>query len=210
MNQSEGLYTITKSCSTKLKVKSSEFLGFLFPCVSEPEFSECLSDIRSEHSTATHHCSAYRIQPQKPVEFSADDGEPSGTAGTPILNALKAFNAINCALIVVRYYGGTKLGKPGLIHTYGAVASQTLETANLKHIIPVSRYKITYNYSQQSIIDTLKHSFSLLELHSIYVETVTLTVACSQDQSIPFQKKLETYSHLFISVKKLSPSYHIP
>lgn len=209
MKQSEGLYTIATPHSTKLKVKSSEFISFLFPCTSEPEFSECLSNVRSEHPTATHHCSAYRIQPQEPIEFSADDGEPRGTAGTPILHSLKTFNAINCAVIVVRYYGGTKLGKTGLIEAYRMAASQTLETAKLKPVFLVSRFQINYHYSQQSIIDTLKHSFSLLEIDSIYLETVTLTVACPHNQTISFQKKLEKYSHLFLSVKELSPSYHV-
>lgn len=184
-------------------------MGIIFPCRSESDFSEKLNSVRNEHADATHHCNAYRIDPNNTTEFSSDDGEPSGTAGMPILNSLRSKTLINIGLIVVRYYGGTKLGKSGLIEAYRLCSDETINVSQKKKVVPAQNYRIVYKYSHQSIIDKLKHDFTLFEIKTEYFENVTLTFACPAVDIHSFEKAIKKYQHLFISMEKLQPSYRI-
>jgi uncharacterized YigZ family protein len=98
------------------RVKGSRFYGYVFPIESEIQFREVLSNYRQKYHDATHHCWAYRYCNTKDiVEYYSDDGEPSGTAGLPITNVLKSVGLTQIGAVVIRYYGGTNLGKSGLI-----------------------------------------------------------------------------------------------
>src|SRR5690625_901712 len=112
------------------------------PCADEAEKESGLERVREEHPVATHHCYGYIYNPADPVSYSSDDGEPSGTAGQPILNALLSANLMNVLMVAVRYYGGTQLGKPGLIEAYGELTRLTVNEAELKKIIPVQIYRV--------------------------------------------------------------------
>lgn len=191
--------TINRSTTSSFREKGSKFIGYLFFVASTDDFDTKLAEIKSKYPDATHHCYAWRINPNDIQEFAQDDGEPGGTAGLPILNQLKSFEAINCACIVVRYYGGTKLGKSGLIQAYGLAAERCLENADLRTLIPTKNLTISYPYSQQKIIDQLKNSFDLKELDSRYTENVSLKLACRSTQADDFISALEKYEHLDIS-----------
>src|SRR5699024_12481667 len=91
---------------------------------------------------------------------------------------LKSNKSTNCGCVLIRYYGGTKLGKPALIQAYSAVAEDCLRQASFKQLIPTQNFKIIYDYSQQKIINQLNNSFDLKELDAEYLEKVTLTIAC--------------------------------
>src|SRR5699024_755346 len=97
---------------------------------------------------ATHHCYGWRISPNNIEEFAQDDGEPGGTAGLPILNQLKSFNVVNGACVVVRYFGGTKLGKAGLIQAYGHTAELCLKQAELSNLVATQNFRIIYPYQE--------------------------------------------------------------
>lgn len=112
--------------------KGSKFFGFAFPIQSEDEFKEQLQEIKSNHPKASHWCTAFAIGPEQEFIRSNDDGEPSGSAGLPILNAIKSSKLSDIGVVVVRYYGGTNLGVSGLIHAYGASASEAIENAATK------------------------------------------------------------------------------
>ncbi|MCH7613909.1 MAG: YigZ family protein [Candidatus Marinimicrobia bacterium] len=106
----------------ELKVKRSKFIGILQPVESLVDFQFFLKQLRKEFHNARHICWAYRFADREIVENSSDAGEPSGSAGLPILNALRSHNAIQTAVAVVRYFGGVKLGKKGLSEAYGRAA----------------------------------------------------------------------------------------
>lgn len=204
-----GQYSITEPFAADHRIKGSKFLSYLFPCESQETAEKHLEDIKSLHPTATHHCYAYRVDPGNCTEFSQDDGEPAGTAGLPILNELKSVHLVNAICIVVRYYGGAKLGKSGLIDAYSAAARMAIQKASLKKITPTTVYAICYPYSQQSLIEKLRHTFTLFETGSDYAENVTLKLECPIRQQAAFEKRLEAISHLLISVDKKYRSFHI-
>lgn len=205
--KSSLLKTITKTYETSFRERGSKFIGYLFPAKSEEEFQEELDRLKSKYPDATHHCWAWRLNPAQPKEFSSDDGEPSGTAGLPILNQLKSFEVVNAGIVVVRYYGGTKLGKSGLIEAYGRGAELCLESARLITIKPVQLFEIWYPYPQENTINKLKNVHELTVQDSEYLEDVKLKVACPKKSALYFERELEGLEHLKIKYRKMEESY---
>jgi len=114
-----------------IKEKKSKFIGFAYPIESETEVKERIKIIKKEHPKATHHCYAYKLGLDENNFRANDDGEPTGTAGKPILNQINSFNITNCLVIIVRYFGGTKLGVSGLIDAYKNCAKETLSSTEI-------------------------------------------------------------------------------
>ena len=126
------------------KEQQSKFISIIFPYDDVSKFKSCLSELRKKYHDASHVCWAYRIYTGNQLEEnSSDAGEPSGTAGLPILNAMKKKGLVNCGLAVIRYFGGTKLGKRGLIDTYGNSARELIEKASCKKWVKMEKYAIT-------------------------------------------------------------------
>ena len=196
------MQTIAKIFRAEYRIKGSKFFSFINPCNTTGEADKQLEIIRNKHPAATHYCHALRINPSEIIEHSQDDGEPAGTAGLPILNAMKSVNIVNTIIVVVRYYGGTKLGKSGLIDAYGKSAGLVIEESTLKKIVATQRFEITYPYDQQSLIDTFKHTFTLFEINSSYTEHVQLTLECPVMDLQWFEKKLSSVRHLLIDVER--------
>ena len=142
-----------------LKEKGSKFIGFAFPVNNVKELKNALEKIREEHPKATHHCYAFRLGMNGENYRANDDGEPSGSAGLPIYNQLLANNLTNILLIVVRYYGGTKLGVSGLVKTYKESAKLTLDEAEIITKELESDLEIEFDFHQQNIIFTLLNKF---------------------------------------------------
>ena len=142
-----------------LKEKGSKFIGFAFPVDDEAELKKSLQKIREEHPKATHRCYAYRLGIKGENYRANDDGEPSGSAGLPIYNQLLAHEITNVLVIVVRYYGGTKLGVSGLVKTYKESAKITLEEAEIVKKELESEIEISFGFSQQNQIFTLLSKF---------------------------------------------------
>ena len=203
------MFTVNSVFTSEYQIKSSRFLGYLQPSLDATEADEELQKIKKEHPTATHHCYAYIISPNSPVEFASDDGEPSGSAGLPVLNTLKSHDIVNTILIVVRYYGGTKLGKSGLIKAYQTTAQQVIKNATLKKMVPIKIYRIKFDYAQQNLIDSWRNSFALIELNSTYLENVELTIGCNKNLTTRFEQNLLAYKHQLIRIDSLGNSFHI-
>ena len=142
-----------------LKEKGSKFIGFAFPVDDEEDLKKSLQKIREEHPKATHHCYAFRLGMKGENYRANDDGEPSGSAGLPIYNQLLAHDITNVLVIVVRYYGGAKLGVSGLVKTYKESAKITLEEAEIITKELESEIEISFNFSQQNQIFTLLNKF---------------------------------------------------
>lgn len=142
-----------------LKEKGSKFIGFAYPVSNEEELKNALEKIRTEHPKATHHCYAFRIGLNGEHYRANDDGEPSGSAGLPIYNQLLANDITNVLVIVVRYYGGTKLGVSGLVKTYKESAKMTLEEAQIITKELETEIEVQFNFNQQNTIFTLLSKF---------------------------------------------------
>jgi len=132
----DAYWTLDGETGAEMRVKGSRFIGYASSVDSPEEADEHLRVIRKKYHGATHHCFAYRIGTDGEIFRRSDDGEPSGTAGKPILEALAGRNLTDALCIVTRYFGGVKLGTGGLARAYGACAAQTLDAAKvvLKHI----------------------------------------------------------------------------
>ena len=139
-----SLVTPSQSRSFSFKVKQSKFISYLRQCETGSDFKSWLSQLRKDHYDASHICWAYRIQEGSQLEHhSSDAGEPSGTAGQPILKAMKQNNLVQCGLAVARYFGGTKLGKRGLINAYGTAARNVINQTVLIEWVKKERYLIS-------------------------------------------------------------------
>lgn len=145
--------------NTLFKEKGSKFIGFAFPVTDEAELKKALEKIRSEHPKATHHCYAFRMGINGENYRANDDGEPSGSAGLPIFNQLLANDITNVLVIVVRYYGGTKLGVSGLVKAYKESTKVTLEEARIVIKELETEIEIRFNFNQQNTIFTLLSKF---------------------------------------------------
>lgn len=190
-----------------LRERGSKFLGFLFPCNNLEEFNNELHQIKTLHPTATHHCYAYRLYPANIIEFSSDDGEPSGTAGLPILNQLKSAELVNIGAVIVRYFGGTKLGKAGLIETYAESTRVCIDAASITPIRLVMPVQILYQYPQQSIINKLKLTYQLFEMNAEYLEDVKITVACGPEFHPLLIDELKKLAHLSITFEEFDATF---
>ncbi|MEI8134463.1 MAG: YigZ family protein [bacterium] len=144
----------------ELKVKGSRFIADIIPVSSRDQVSEHLLAISKEFYDASHHCYAYRIGRPAELVRSADDGEPSGTAGKPILLALTSKEITNCLLVVTRYFGGTELGTGGLARAYAEAAKHAIETATIKQVLITESYHITLSYEDFPILERIVAPFS--------------------------------------------------
>lgn len=146
-------YTIASPVSDVIyKEKGSKFIGYAFPVRSEDEIELAMEEVKQKHHKARHFCYAWQLEKDYSRFRANDDGEPSNSAGMPIYGQLQAFNLTNCLVVVVRYFGGTKLGVGGLISAYKTTAQQTLEQAKItKHTID-EEFKVHCNYDMMNIV----------------------------------------------------------
>ena len=126
----------------EITIKRSRFITWITRAESEEEAREVIAKAKATYPDARHHCSAFILHGQNPVERSSDDGEPSGTSGKPMLDVLRGSGMQNIVAVVIRYFGGIKLGAGGLVHAYSGAVSETLEHVarvekRLRHLVAV-------------------------------------------------------------------------
>ncbi len=127
----DSYLTLAAPAEAALRERSSKFLAFAWPVRNEEEIRTHLETLRKRYYDATHHCYAWRLGADGAAWRANDDGEPSGTAGKPILGQMLSRSVTNCLVVIVRYFGGTKLGVPGLIAAYKEATAAVLEAADL-------------------------------------------------------------------------------
>ncbi len=142
----DTIKTIAHPCTGEWKEKGSAFHAFASPATTEKEAKEIINFLRKDHPKANHHCFAYRIGPGDQLYRYSDDREPSGTAGKPIFGAIKSSGLTNILLVVVRYFGGTLLGVPGLIRCYRNAALNAISNCTVITIPITENYLLTYDY----------------------------------------------------------------
>lgn len=168
----DHFFTIESEGQALLKEKSSKFYAYAFPISSEQEVEQKIKILKKEHLKSRHHCYAYIIGADK-LNFRAnDDGEPSGTAGRPILGQIEKRNLTNTLVVVVRYFGGTKLGTSGLIKAYKESASLALEETKIIEEFITSTLKVTCTFEQiGSLMNIIsKRAFNISK--TLYAEHV--------------------------------------
>jgi uncharacterized YigZ family protein len=145
---SSHYYTIEKPSVAEYKDRGSKFIAYAFPVTDVVEFKEKLSALKKEHPKAVHHCFAYRLGLYGINYRVSDDGEPSGTAGRPILGQIDSKQLTNVLIVVVRYFGGTLLGVPGLINAYKSAAALSLQLTPVVQKPVLVNYRLQYDHTQ--------------------------------------------------------------
>lgn len=156
------------------KLKGSRFLGCASPVKSESEALDYLAALRAEFHDARHHCSAWRLTPAGDPWRYSDDGEPSGSAGRPILKQLEGAELSDVVVVVVRWFGGTKLGVGGLMRAYSAAAKAALEAADQQLVVLTRRVELRYPYGFEGAVQGLLSASGLVPVESQYGEFVVL------------------------------------
>lgn len=165
MNQITTYQTLKSPIQAEFKDKGSRFLAFAYPVQTVEQVKKYVDDLRQEHHKARHLCYAYRFGVDGNQFRANDDGEPSGSAGRPILGQIDSFELTDVLVVVVRYFGGTLLGVPGLIHAYKTSTQMALENAQIieKNIEKTVRIRCEYPYLNEAIRIAKNHQAEIIE-----------------------------------------------
>ncbi|MEM7367230.1 MAG: YigZ family protein [Bacteroidota bacterium] len=198
-----SLFRLTAPSEGFFKDRGSKFYAFCFPVRELEEVEEFLKSVKKKYHDARHHCFAYRLGKQAQIEFATDDGEPSHSAGDPILGALKSAQLSWTLAIVVRYFGGTKLGIRGLIEAYRSATENALQEGQVEEIIPKIRFVLEYAYDKTSAINKILHPFPLNEVESVYTDLCRQTFSIRQEV---FPALAERLKNSGFSIEKMEES----
>ena len=169
------MYTIQNQNSYELEIKKSKFISKIFKVYDIEEANNILSHLKTEYNDATHQCYAYIINDHKK---SSDDGEPSGTAGTPILQVLEKNNLNYALCVVIRYFGGIKLGAGGLVRAYTKAASNVINASDIVELISGYEVNIIVDYENQKNLESIiKNTI----YDKSFDEKVTYRIQCDKD-----------------------------
>ncbi len=163
------------------KAKGSKFYGYAFPVLDEDEVATFVKTVQDQHHKARHHCYAYRIGLDGDRWRANDDGEPSSSAGKPILGQIDSYELTNILIVVVRYFGGTKLGVSGLIEAYREGAIATLSQAEIIEKIQTQRLRIQTDYAHLSDLMNAVKGGSWNITNQVMENDVTLTIEHRKD-----------------------------
>ena len=174
------------------EIKKSRFIGVATQVLSPEDATEALVTLKKEFPDATHHCWAYVLgNPKTSLEMRMDDdGEPSGTAGRPILNVLQHKNVSDILLVVVRYFGGTKLGAGGLVRAYSSSASGVMECLEVVTNTPLREARLRLDYAEEQPVRRLLEELEVTVSSSTYGEHVELLIRFAEDRSHALENAL--------------------
>lgn len=199
MQQLVQIKTINSFFETKFKEKGSLFLGQAYPINSGEEATAILEKIKKQYYDATHHCYAYKLNPD--IFKYSDDGEPNGTAGIRILNAIEHYNFTNIAVFVIRYFGGVKLGVGPLGKAYYNSANMTLQNAEIILRKPYQKIEITSNFENLNHIHRLFSNYNAVIDKTVYDEKPHFTCLIEINNVAQFQKTLTDLLKGDVSIK---------
>ena len=160
--------TISKPAEGLFKDKGSKFISFAYPVISEDQIREIILTLKKEHYSARHHCYAWRLGHEKLLFRSNDDGEPSSTAGKPILGQIQSYDLTNILIVVVRYFGGTLLGVSGLINAYKNAALDAINQSEIIEEIVEHKLLIEFGYGVMNDVMKVFKDEKLPQIESVF------------------------------------------
>lgn len=208
--------TVAKASEIVLIERKSKFIGRAKPVSSVEEAEEFIAEISKTHWDATHNVYAYVVGTQAEQQKCSDDGEPSGSSGLPTLEAIKALDLVNVVVVTTRYFGGTLLGRGGLIRAYGSAAAQALRAAEVVRCVPHQRVKVTVDYTQMGKVQNELVNSGVIIHDTEYLAEVTFIVDMLPERvdqiyrmlqeltADQFQWQLDTELYHQLPVKNLS------
>jgi uncharacterized YigZ family protein len=193
-------YIIKSAADREIKVKNSSFIGSLEIASSGGEAELFINQIKKKFHDATHNCYAYRIAEE---EFRCnDDGEPTGTAGLPILQMLKKYHLVKSVLVVTRYFGGIKLGRGGLIRAYSQCAEETIQEASLKREITSQSILLIYPYKFVKNVQNLTEKYIGVIVNSEFSLDIKSKIEIPQENYGKFKRELMNSSSGEIKIEE--------
>lgn len=182
-------------------IKGSRFIGIAAPISSDAEALAFVAQSKARYPDARHWCWAYQLREQQRTRF-ADDGEPSGSAGKPILAPIVGRELFDTLVVVVRYFGGTKLGVGGLVRAYSQAANTVLAQANVMGVIPKITLMLRYDYSETAAVASALATLNLTEETPTYTDKVHSTLQVIPDAVDETSKRLTDYTHGKVYIAK--------
>ncbi len=180
---SDNYKTIASPTIGEFKDRGSKFIAYAFPCEDIPDIEKALLSVKKEHPKARHFCYAYRLGFDKNNFRANDDGEPSGTAGRPILGQIDSFELTNLFIVVIRYFGGTLLGTSGLINAYKTSAMLALDNAEINLKLRENYFKINFDYSLMSDVMNAAKKLKLNIKEQSFEEKAFLIVGIARSEA---------------------------
>jgi uncharacterized YigZ family protein len=191
-------FILSKQTTGDYKEKGSSFHAVSEPASSADHVKSILLTLKEQFPDASHICYAYRIKKDKSLdEFSSDAGEPKGSAGISILNVLKRNHIVNGVIFVIRYFGGTKLGVPGLLHAYGTAAEDAIKDTKSRLWLEKKRLLVTYPYKLEGVMKSILQKNQAVVIHQDFGENIAIQLEIdveSTDEFIESVKELSSGS----------------
>ncbi len=196
---SDEYKTILQAAQGSFRDKGSRFLAFAIPTTTEQDVKVHLESLRKQYYDATHHCYSYILGFGKSAYRVNDDGEPSGTAGRPIYSQLLSADLTNILVVVIRYYGGTKLGVPGLIHAYKTATIDALNNATQITKIVKEQYSIEYPYEIMNDVMKIIKDEALEVINSDFGMKCVIRMAIRHSECERVVGKFSKLNHIVIN-----------
>ena len=197
---SDHYRTLTAPAEFRTKIERSEFLGLAFPCATDDEFFAALQQIEKKYFDATHHCWAFRLFAES-RQRSSDAGEPTGTAGKPILSAIEGADLSDAGVVVVRWYGGVKLGTGGLSRAYRDTAAETLRVASTTERLLYDTFEIEVPFDAMSAIYRLVDPPNIVLRGESFGEKNIFTVDVRRSRAKDFENSLTERRFAFTTLR---------
>ena len=203
----ERYLTVKPEGSDEQIIQKSRFIGYVKRTETEEEAQQFIQSIKKKHADATHNCSAYMIGEHDQIQKANDDGEPSGTAGVPILEVLKKRGLKDTTVVVTRYFGGIKLGAGGLIRAYASTTTLAVNTTGVVERRLMQEYKVTIDYPLLGKIENEIQKTNFLLDHVEYTDKVTLHIFVNSDEADEFVGWIKNLSNATASLEKGNVTY---
>ena len=192
---------ILEHFQTDIVIKHSRFIAEVFPVQTQSEARELLKEQKQKYFDSTHVVHAFVIGKNAEVLGMSDDGEPSGTAGRPVLDVLKGSGCTNILLTVTRYFGGTLLGTGGLVKAYSDSAKAVLDITKFEPLIEKSNFKFSLNYDMYEKVKYHFNHYHIDSLQEEFTEKITISGVIFADEFNSFKKEIEDLSNARILVE---------
>ncbi|MEG1376431.1 MAG: YigZ family protein [Myroides sp.] len=176
------------------KEKNSKFFGYAFPVQSENDVKEILDQLKKQHYTARHWCYAYQIGTKTKIYRANDDGEPNNSAGMPIYGQIQSFDVTNVLVVVVRYFGGVKLGVGGLVTAYRTAAQMALETVEIVEKTINTHYLIRFDYKNMNKVMRVIKEKNLNVVNQVLELDCLIEISCRLTQK---EEIFNAFNHIF-------------
>ncbi len=188
------MYQVKSNAKTEIVIKNSKFIGLVYHVQTEDDIKEIINELKETYKDYTHLTYAWKlINKQK----SFDDGEPGGTAGMPILEVINKNELVNTLIVVIRYFGGIKLGAGGLIRAYSKAAREALKESDIEIFVEYNFYELTASYDDLRLLNTLAEKYDIIKKD--FNEEIKYKIKVAKD----FDNAKDIFKYTEIKIKKL-------